>query len=159
MRTRLSALALAGALVGAGCGPSLTEPYRTVTAPPPSGLAVAETSAPTPTNVRPLAATVAASGDSVVVTYVYDRGPCGLEFSASAGIVDGALVVTHVSRFSDQLILCTADAPRVGPTFRLAVVPARRGRLAVVLRQRLQQRSGSAEFHEREIVRGTVTLP
>ena len=146
-------------LVVAACGAATTEPYRLVTDAAPSGIAVASVLGPTRPDAEPLEATVAVSGDSVVFTYVFGGNACPFDFSATAGVVDGVLVVTHGGRFPDALRLCTADAPRIGPTFRLALRPPARGQLTVSLRQRVQTRSGGTEFRERELVRRALVLP
>ncbi len=158
MRPTYSLAVLAAA--GAACSGSATEPSRVVASAAPSGIPVAATAGPTTRlDADPLDATVAAAGDSVVLTYVFGGSTCGLDFAASAGIFDGALVVTHVGRFRDALAYCTMELPRVGPTFRFAVRPPARGRLAVVLRQRLPRRAGAPELTERDVARATVTLP
>ncbi len=158
MRPAYSLAALAA--LGAACGGSATEPSRVVANAAPSGIPVAAMLEPTTRlDADPLDATVTAVGDSVVLTYVFGGGMCGLDFTASAGIFDGALVVTHIGQFSEANAYCTMDLPRVGPTFRFAVRPPARGRLAVVLRQRLPRRAGSPEFNERDVARQTVTLP
>ncbi len=158
MRPTYSLAVLAAA--GAACSGSATEPSRVVASAAPSGIPVAATLEPaTRLDADPLDATVTAVGDSVVLTYVFGGGTCGLDFTASAGIFDGALVVTHVGQFPGAPVYCSMDLPRVGPTFRFAVRPPARGRLAVVLRQRLPRRAGAPEFTERDVARQTVTLP
>lgn len=156
---RLAASLVPLCLLGTACRDSATEPSRVVTSGAPSGIPVAAAVSSTRSDANPFDASVTAAGDSVVLTYVYGGSGCGLDYTASAGVVDGALVVTHVGHFPDPLPACIAYAPRLGPTFRFVVRPPRSGRLEVLFRQRTQRRAGAPEFFERDLARRTVTLP
>lgn len=158
---RPASLLAALALLGAACRESVTEPSwpsRTVADAAPSGIPVASTRGSWNYDANLFDASVTTAGDSAVLTYV-SAGGCGHVFEASAGIVDGALVVTNVGRVPEDVDGCLSIANRGGAPFRLVVRPLARGRLAVVLRERTQNYAPARTFLERDILRRTVTLP
>ncbi len=153
---RLAAPVTLALAAGAACGEPATAPLRRVAGAPPSGIPVTTALLETPPSARPFDATVGASGDSVVLTYVATPG-CGVAYAVSAGMVDGALVVTNLATFHGGA--CLAYAPWLGPTLRVVVRPPARGRLNVkLLERRRRQQPGTPEFLERTVAWRTVTL-
>jgi hypothetical protein len=153
---RLAAPATLALVAGAACGEPATAPLRRVTGAPPSGLPVATTLVETYAPANAFDASVTASGDSVVLAYVTRLG-CGDVYAVSAGIADGALVVTNTTTYQGGN--CLAISTLGGPTLRAVVRPPARGRLSVILRERRRrQQPGTPEFLERTVAWRTVTL-
>lgn len=149
------------ALVGAACRGSATEPVqplRSVSDAAPSGIPVAATRGSRDKRADLGAASVAVAGDSLVFTYV-SIGGCGQAYEAVAGVADGALVVTDVGRTPPGVAGCAGPAYPGGFPARLAVRAPSRGRLTVVLRERVEGVPAGGGFAEREVVRTTVTAP
>ena len=106
----------------------------------------------TPGRPLPPGPSVAAAGDSVVLTALLNDN-CA-RWSVRAGLADGALVVTVVDSLPAEGRLCAAVAS-VGH-FRAVVRPAPRGRYDAVLRERVITSSQGAR--ERELVRRRVVV-
>lgn len=155
MHSRLISVMLAA--VAAGCGDAITNPVRTTEIPAPSGLAVSFTlDGVSPKSTR----SIAAAGDSVVVTDQFTAGLTCMVPSASAGVEGGALVVTVVSAYQTEPCYVTlrADLQSGGPFFRATVPSAPRGSYDVIVRERTQRQAGSTTFDERDLARGSVTV-
>ncbi len=120
---------------------------------PPEGL---------PVTLRELSATdawtwgspVIAQGDSVILTAVLGGMDC-VGVSASAGLSNGRLVVTIISRAPGVLTVCPMIARSAA--FRAVVRPAPAGRYTAVLRQRFEAPPQAPQ--EREVVRAPVVVP
>jgi hypothetical protein len=153
-RPLLACAALATVLSITACGEETTSPLRTVTAPAPAGLLVQ--SARLRDNPRPgfYDPTVAAAGDSVVVTYL-SQGGCGFALEPRAGVSGGTLVITNEWRLRSEL--CTLPASG-GVWLRTAARMPTGGTYPVVVRERLQTTPDAERFAERQIVRARVTF-
>jgi hypothetical protein len=149
------------ALAGAACNSSLTEPRqpsRSVSDSAPSGIPVAATRAPwdgQANDRRNVSITVA--GDSVVLTHLVNTS-CSHVYEATAGMVNGALVVTDVGRAPVGVGGCLAVLVLGGVPVRLAVRVPTRGLLAVVLRKRWEHVPANGVFEESEVLRRTVIV-
>lgn len=152
---RLPPLAVALALLSAGCHGSATEPYRTTTDAAPSGLPTFLRTAPSYQEALPAAPSITAAGDSIVAAAALSVSGC-IDYAATAGLSGSVLVVTITSSFPDVPRYCTMNAATA--TFRAVVRPAPSGRYDVVFRTRDQAQAGAPAFYERELARASVTL-
>lgn len=156
MRLGVRRTALALALSSpVACRDAPTSPFRFTDAAAPAGVPVALSFPRAADGARGAAITAAAA--SVVVTGVLSAG-CPFTHAAEAGFADGALVLTATATVSNALILCAG--PPGGPAFRAVTRPPARGALRVIVRERVpQQQTVGRAYAEREVARGTVTLP
>lgn len=144
------------ALLGTACRGSVTDPFRPVSDPVPSGLPASFRTPSAAESRVDARARVTAAGDSVVVVATGAGTSCGLRL-ARAGVVDGVLVVTILHSLPAGGRNCLAYAP--GPTrFKVVVRAIPFGRYAVAVRERLQKQAGGSEYEEREITRQAVTV-
>ena len=142
MRIRL-ALACLAALALAGCD------HPTA---PPSGLEAHLTEQVVSGGVAPVPTAVVADGDSVVATA--NLGLACAHYSASAGHLDGVLVITLTAAEGD--FLCPAWI--VSANFRVVVRPVRRGRHEVRFLVRYLDPAGETR-HRVGLVRTQVEVP
>lgn len=150
------AFAVLAFVVGAACRGSITDPFRAVSDPVPSGLPASLRAVSTAESRVGGRASVTAAGDSVVVVATGAGGGCGPRL-ARAGIVDGVLVVTRLDSIPPQGLICLAIA-RGPEAFKVVVGPVPPARYTVAVRERFQTQAGVSDYQEREITRQAVTV-
>lgn len=123
-------------------------------ASPPAGLTVSLRQLTASDAFSGSSPAVVAQGDSVTLTAVLGGMHC-LDVSTSAGLSNGRLVVTIISRPLGALIMCSMDFRTAA--FRAVVKPAPAGRYTAVLRQRFESPTQGPQ--EREVVRASVVVP